>query len=1031
MAHGQTGSQVGQPKVVRVRLLGGFRVCVGSRTIERTGWRRRSAANLVKILALADGHTLHRDRATDLLWPDLRDEKAQANNLHRALHFARRALVGDASNEVSRYLRLRADLLTLCPDSPLWVDVDAFEEAAATVRRTREPSAYRAAIELYAGELLPEDRHETWAEERRDGLGRLRHALLSELGALHEELGEYEPAIEALGRVVAAEPAQEQAHAALMRLYALSGWRAEALMQYERLREALRRDLDAEPGVASRRLREEIRVGRLPLARPPRSPNMPACPERHNLPSPLTSFVGREREMVEVKRSLSMTRLLTLSGVGGSGKTRLALEVARDLVGVYPDGAWLVELAPLSEPALVPQAVAAALGLRERPGRPVEEALEDRLRGKDLLLLMDNCEHLIDAAAHLAHALLGACPKLRVLGTSREPLGIPGEVVWQVSSLSLPEEDSTIEDLMGSEAVRLFVDRARSRLLGFELEGENAEATARICRKLDGIPLAIELAAARTGALGVGEISVRLEDSLALLAGGGRTPDPRHRTLEAALDWSQALLDDAERTLFRRLSVFAGGWMLEAAEVVGAGSNLESEDVLDHLSRLVDKSMVVAKAAVGGEMRYGLLEPVRQYGRARLEESGESRAVLDRHASFFLALAEKAAPELKGTHQEAWAERIGGEHENMRAALAWVTASGQTESALRLARALEDFWSMRGYLREGRRWLTAALADKVGASATTRARALTTAQFMAFHQGDYKEATELCEEVLAMPRESVDTADLAATLTNLGGVTAFGADYERGLALFEEARPLWRTIGDKVGVVCTLYWPGIVAALRGDHEKARALHEESLPLAREIGDKVGIAWSLVQGSLAALSRGDHEQAEAVGKEGVELTRQARLGHPAVFFLRIMAASAGAQVRPVRSARLWGMAETFGDSIGVIVSPAGQRFFRPYIAAARAQLGEAAFDAAVSEGRSKSPEQAIEYALSEEEPAPGPRGVAIKPLTRREREVALLAGRGMTNARIAAELSISEHTAANHVAKILKKLGLPSRFLLVG
>lgn len=322
------------------------------------------------------------------------------------------------------------------------MDVEAFEEAAANACRNRQPPAYRAAVEPYTGELLPEDRYEVWPQEKRDKLRQLYLALLLELGGFHEEGGEYEPAIEALMRMVAEEPTQEEAHAGLMRLYALRGQHHEALLQYEWLRKTLRRELDEEPGAASRRLYEEIRSGKFPATPPPFAPRPseePVDPVRHNLPASLTSFVGREREMLEVRRLLSMTRLLTLTGTGGSGKTRLALEVARDLVGAYPDGVWLAELAPLSDPALVPQSVAAALDVREQPDRPLTQTLSNYLASRQALLVLDNCEHLVEAVAHLANALLSACPKLRILATSREPLGVPGESVWLMSPLSLPE----------------------------------------------------------------------------------------------------------------------------------------------------------------------------------------------------------------------------------------------------------------------------------------------------------------------------------------------------------------------------------------------------------------------------------------------------------------------------------------------------------------------------------------------------------------------------------------------------------------
>lgn len=356
-----------EAEAVRVWLLGGFEVSVGSRVLGGDTWRLRKAQSLVKLLALAPGHRVHRERIMDVLWPDL-DTKSQANNLHGALHLVRKVLGGGQANAAAPCLRLRGDLVALCPEGHLWVDVEAFESAAATARRSREPAAYRAALDLYTGELLPEDRYEPWAEERREGLRRLHHTLLIELAALHEEREEYAPAVEALERAAAEEPAHEVARMGLMRLYAAEGRRNDAILQYWRLRKTLSEELGVNPTDGSRRLYEEIRAGKPPTAPPPHSARPsgePASTAPNNLPVPLTSFVGRETEVLNVKRTLSMTRLLTLTGAGGAGKTRLALEVARDLIGTYPDGVWLVELAPLFDPTLVPRAVAAALGVRE------------------------------------------------------------------------------------------------------------------------------------------------------------------------------------------------------------------------------------------------------------------------------------------------------------------------------------------------------------------------------------------------------------------------------------------------------------------------------------------------------------------------------------------------------------------------------------------------------------------------------------------------------------------------------------------
>jgi predicted ATPase/DNA-binding SARP family transcriptional activator/DNA-binding CsgD family transcriptional regulator len=1050
------GAPGGEPEAVRVRLLGGFGVSIGSRNIGEEGWRLKKAGSLLKLLALAKGHRLHRGRAMELLWPGS-DAAAAANNLHYALHVARRTLEPAAlANTASRYLRLRGDMLALCPEGPLWVDVEAFEEAAAAARRGREPAAYRAAMDLYPGELLPEDRYEAWVEERREELRGTYLSLLSELAALYEGRKAFGPAIEALQRVVAEEPSQEEAHAALMRLYALSGRRREALLQYEVLREALSRELDAEPGANTRRLNAEIRTGSF-RASPPssssagRPPEEPADSSRHNLPASLTSFVGREREIVEIKRTLSMTRLLTLTGAGGAGKTRLALEVARDVAGAYPDGAWLVELASLSKGELVPQAVAQALGVREQPGRSLTQTLSDYLwTSSRTLLVFDNCEHLVEATASLADALLSSCPKLRILATSREPLGVPGEVVWAVPPLSLPGGDqqstTTVEGLMRFEALRLFVDRARSRLPEFGLTERNASAAARVCRRLEGIPLAIELAAARMGALAVDQVAQRLDDSLKLLTGGARTAEPRQRTLRATLDWSFELLGEAERALFGRLSVFAGGWTLEAAEEVCWGEGIGRGDVVDPLSRLVDKSLVVTESKTGKALRYRMLQPIRQYARERLEDSGEAQRVREQHARHYLALAERVEPELMGPRPKAALERLGIERDNLRAALSWALDADeeQTERAemgLRLAAALGRFWDAHGS-GEGRRWLEKGLAKSGSSPTSVRAKALNEAGFIAVYEGD-PGAMALLEEGLALYKELGDRSGASYAISNLGHAVLHLGDPERLISLREEVEALLSEPPEEDRRVRAhlLQFLGFAAYTGGDLAQMGSPQlEEALALFRESGDLRGIATCLPFLGMISLSQRDSQRAAALFEEGLLLQRELKNKTAILFGLLGMAGVAALRGQPSRAAKLFGASEALREEIGLVVTPlAGGHFgFEGYLATARAGLGEAAFEAAFSEGRAMTPEQAIEYALSkEEEQEPPTTLVAVTDqqppadergatLTRREQEVALRVARGLTNRRIASELSISERTVHSHLRNILKKLGLGSR-----
>jgi predicted ATPase/DNA-binding SARP family transcriptional activator len=965
----------GAPQTLRVWLLGGFRVSVGSRSIGEEEWRLKKAASLVKLLALAEGHRMHREQAIELLWPDL-DPEASLNNLHYALHVARRTLEPPVrASAASHYLHLRGEQITLCPDGPLWVDVEAFEEAAATARHALQPAAYRTAIELYTGELLPQDRYELWVEERREELGEVYLSLLLELAGLYEERKEFGEAIEALGRVVAEEPTHEGAHAGLMRLYAFSGRRREALRQYERLREALSRDLDTEPGANTQRLYEEIRAGSFPAAPSPsfvgHPPEEPAdSSSRHNLPAFMSSFVGREREIPEVRRTLSMTRLLTLTGAGSSGKTRLALEAARDLVSIYPEGVWLVELASLSEPELVQQAVAQALGVREQPNRPLLQTLKVALRAKKMLMIMDNCEHLQGAVVRLVDALLGSCPGLRVLATSRETLNTAGEVAWVVPSLTVPvsrqEEAYTPEELEAYESVRLFVERARQRDPYFALTPRNTPAVAQICRRLEGIPLAIELAAARMGVLSAEQLASRLEDSLKLLNRGGPTAEPRHQTLKATLDWSFELLSEAERKLFGRLSVFVGGWTLEAAEEVCSGEGIERDEVVDLLSELVEKSLVMAEAGEEGVPRFRMLEPIRQYGQERLEEGGEAERVRERHTEYYLQLAEgeateEADPRVRGARPVAWFKRMESEHANLRAALSWALdkhaelhGGGAAELGLRMAVALFWFWHTLGSLTEGRMYLERALSSR--SSPTTsrwRARALNASAGLAIPQRDYGASKTLTEEGLALYRELKDEEGIASALTDLGLVALWGQrDDILVPAVLEELAELKPRLKNRNTLAYLLLLEGMIALSRGDLEHSITLHEESLELFRETRETPGIVTCLGQLGGIVLIRGDYQRAVPLLQEtlrlGWELNSSVAIQTP-LYLLACVAASRG---QPVCAARLWGAVEGMEEAYGVHVTPIALSTtnYEGRLAAARSQLDEEAWVGAWAEGK---------------------------------------------------------------------------------
>ena len=621
----------------------------------------------------------------------------------------------------------------------------------------------------------------------------------------------------------------------------------------------------------------------LPSDFPPlKSLDNPELP--NNLPQQVTSFIGREKAMAEVKTLLANTRLLTLTGSGGCGKTRLGLQVAAEVLEAYPDGAWFIELAPLSDAALVPQSVALAIGVTEEPGKPLMQTLTAALKAKRLLLVLDNCEHLLAACAQLVDTLIRSCPGVRVLASSREGLGIAGETVYRIPSLSLPDlkQTATPASLSTYEAVRLFVERAMAALPAFAVTNQNAPALASVCHRLDGIPLAIELAAARVRSLSVEEINNKLDNRFRLLTGGSRTALPRLQTLRALIDWSFDLLTVQEKTLLCRLSVFAGGWTLAAAEQAGAGQSLsgasiEDWEVLDLLTSLADKSLVLAQTQ-GETTRYGLLETVRQYARDRLTESGESLVVRALHADYFLTLAEEVKPKLNGSEQGQWLGVLEEEHDNLRQALTWyaedIEDTEAGEKGLRLVAALQQFWSTRGYLSEGRERLGALLAHPRGQEPTkARADALNGAGSLAFMQGDYPQARGLHEESLTIRRELGDKSGIAFSLNNLGNVAYNQGDYGGARVLYEESLTIFRELGPKQGIALSLNNLGNVAYNQGDYPQARVLYKESLTIRRELGDKSGIAASLNNLGNVAADQGDYAAARVLYEESLTIRRE--------------------------------------------------------------------------------------------------------------------------------------------------------------
>jgi non-specific serine/threonine protein kinase len=682
-----------------------------------------------------------------------------------------------------------------------------------------------------------------------------------------------------------------------------------------------------------------------------------------------TSFVGREQEVAEIKRLLANRQLLTLCGPGGAGKTRLALAVAQDLVEGFEGDVWWVGLASISDPELVPGTVASALGVPESPELSPTDALVDNLKGRKALLVLDNCEHLVEACVDLADVLLLTCPDLKLLATSREPLRVAGETSFMVPSLSLPEpgRSSSTEDLAGYEAVRLFVERARVVDAGFALTERNAAALARLCNELDGIPLAIELAAVRTRVLTVEQILQKLEDPLGLLTTGSRTAAARHRTLRATLQWSYDLLSDDERALFRRLSVFAGGWDLEAAEAVGAGDTVEP--VLDLLSALVDKSLVVVEADAEDTLRYTLLEPVRQFARDELRESGEEADLRRRHAGHYLSLAERAEPELLGPNQGLWLGRLRSEFANLREAHSWSLESGQEEDRvrlrLRLPAALWRFWGGRRF-EEGKRWLQTALEKDTGGFPADRAQALDGLGFILTFQHEFGRAIEVLEESIALYEELGDRSGAALALANLGYAVLHGGYHERVPAFLEKAKAfLAEDLNDHARAYLRIT-AGLATFGGGDPGPAVAQIQEGLDLSRELGDSRNTSMALFILGMLEFGGGDPGRGAPMFEEGARMSQEIgdRLG--GIYFVWGFGKLSVLRGSPVRAATLWGAAEALREQMGMALShlDLAASGYEQDLAAVRSTLGEVSFDAAWAEGRAMSFEQSIDYALEE-------------------------------------------------------------------
>jgi len=759
-------------------------------------------------------------------------------------------------------------------------------------------------------------------------------------------------------------------------------------------------------------------------------------PYPKNIPTYVSGFIGREKELVAVKQLIKENRLVTLTGAGGSGKTRLALKIAHDLWEKFKERVWFVELASLTDPSLVPQKIASTLEIREQSNRPLLDSIVNYFSTRPSLLVLDNCEHLIEASAEITNTLLQKCADLKILATSREGLGIMGEVTWIVPPLSLPElqpwrdPDSARDSLNKyekSESVQLFIVRATAISPEFKLTRNNGAWVAEICRRLDGMPLAIELAAARVRTLSVQEIAKRLDDRFNLLTSGSRTAPARHLTLAAIIEWSYTLLSEKEQKLLQRFSVFLGGGTLNAIESVCMGNDINKSEVLDTLSQLVDKSLVIANRR-SGKNRYSLLETIREYALGKLSQSNELGTIQNHHLDFFLQFAEEAEQKIKGPEEFIWFERLEDEHDNLRVALSWAFESQNPEAGIRLTSGLFFFWFVRGYLLEGIDWLEKVLPRGQDVSPHLKADALKNLGSLLLWRDEkgYERSTKLLEESLTLYQQLGDDSGIAWVLNQLGLIAVGQNDFERAKQLLNESLTIRRRLGDPWNIAHTLQNFFLIAWHDNNLVAARKYTEETLDWFQQAGYQRGVVGTLADLGEIAHKEGDSERAINLLKYVLEQIFQFGDKWSVAINLESLAIISNDVGKPEKAAQLFGAADTIREMLGMPVREI--TYYEENIAAVQDNLDDEKFSQLWEKGREMSLEQVVEFALHEpESPAPArAKKERADGLTRREREAAILIAEGLSNRKIAEAMTVTEKTVEAYVTRILRKLGFDSR-----
>jgi predicted ATPase/DNA-binding SARP family transcriptional activator len=939
-----------------VSVLGRFELSCDGKSIALTS---RPAQSLFAYLVLHAGTAHRREKLAGMLWPDSMEETAR-DNLRHALWRVRKAL---QSASAVHFLKANDLSIMFNVSEECWLDAAELEK----LDESASPDELVAVLSEYRGELLP-GFYDEWVVLEREHIYSVFEHHMARLLSLLEKEKRWLDLLEWAERWIKLGQKPEPAYRALMSAHAAKGDMSKVAATYERCVKSLK-EFGIEPSEQTKALYKDLKSGKESPVTVKGTTRPAEKGFLSNIPMPLTSFVGRERELKEIARLLSASRLLTLTGPGGVGKTRLAIETAQHSLKNFKDGVFWVGLVGLSDANLIPQEIAQSLNVHEVSHEPLIETLKRHLNSKDLLLILDNCEHLIRACADYAEQLLAACPKLKVLATSIEALGLFNENTWQVPSLPLPkmQESPSLKELQEFASIELFVERASHAKSGFALDEKNASSVAQICGRLDGIPLAIELAAARIKVLSADEIASRLDDRFSLLTAGSRTAIPRHQTLRATIDWSYDLLTQQERILLRRLSVFAGGFTLDAAESV-CSQGMKQSDILDLLGRLVDKSLVIVEA--GSEFsgtRYRLLETIRQYALEKLVDAGEASSIRDEHLDFYLNVAEKSEPQM-GHESGIWVNRLDKDLDNIRAAMEWSTNSGKAAVALRMAGSLVYFWfywfAHGNLLSEWQHRIQLALSRPEGMERTlARAKALNGLGFLYWADMYPTDRRVELEEALSIGRELGDPWNTATALRYLGLIASMQGNYAEARSFLEESLEISRTMGPegRSGVSWTLTFLGDVALNQNELKEARSIFEAAVAILREIGDKNLLAYPVRRLGMLAWREKDFERATLLCQESLSLNLE--LGDPrgVLACLAGFADIAVVQGKFARAAQIMAAVETQLAAMGMRLLPVDNLEYDRNLAVLRAGLDMHSLAKFWAKGNKMSLKDAIAFA----------------------------------------------------------------------